>query len=130
MSSYSEAIDLLYSLPIFSFSHQNVETFLAFICAIPQQRRDRIRFLDLRWLGALRSYPYREIEYQTRPQWSYKRIDNIKALSQMPNASVIRAEQGVVNSDWVVREVLKGMKGLEKGGVNWGCASTGCYAQE
>lgn len=98
------------------------------MCAIPQERKDQIRFLDLRWLGAFRSYPYREIEYQTRPQWSYKRIDNIKALSQMPDASAVRAEQGVVKSDWVVKEVLKGMKGLEKGGVKWGCASTGCFA--
>lgn len=100
------------------------------MCAILPQRRDQIRFLDLRWLGAFRSYPYRETEYQSRPQWSYKRIDNIKALSQMPDASAARGEQGVVNSDWVVKEVLRGMQSLEKGGVNWGCASTGCFAEK
>lgn len=128
--SYSGAIDLLYSLHTFSFLYQNVETFLAFMCAVPQHRRDRIRFLDLRWLGVPRVWSdLQPPVYQPTPKWSYRRISNTKALSQLPEAAAVQAKRGLVDSDWVVNEILKSMKGLEKGGVNWGRASTGCFVR-
>lgn len=126
--SYSEAINLLYSVPTFSFQHQNVETLLAFVCAIPQHRRDRIRFLDLRWLDTPRAL--RGLEppvYQPSCKWSYRRISNIRALSQLPTR--VAARVNLVSSTWVINETLKEMKGLENGGVNWGSASTGCFAR-
>lgn len=67
--------------------------------------------------------------YQSDSKWSYTRISNIKALSQLPDAVAARAEQGIVYDDWVIDETLKDMKGLEKGGVNWGRASTGCFVR-
>ncbi|KAF1933278.1 uncharacterized protein M421DRAFT_415622 [Didymella exigua CBS 183.55] len=127
---YSEAIDLLYCLPTFSFRHQNVETFLAFMCAIPQHRRNRIRFLDLRWLGVPKARSGLDPPvYQSTSQWSYRRISNIRALSRLPDKAVIEAEDELFDSTWVVNEILKGMEGLEKGGVNWGRVSTGCFAR-
>ena len=131
LSSYSEAIDLLYSLPMFSFNNQNIETFLAFIGATLQHRRDQIRFLDLRWL----SQPKGELgptapENMLKGRWSYKRIGNIKALSELPNGTSVQSENGYVHAHWVIEQILKSMKGLEKGGIRWGSDSTGYFAQE
>lgn len=137
MFSYSEAINLLYSLPIFEFSCQNVETFLAFVCAIPQYRRDQIRYLDLSWLTYSFITSYRS-EGRLEPQksqvkrnvkWSYWRISGINALSGLPDATTAPTEDGFVHADWIISEVLKTMSGLELGGVNRNAASTGCFAR-
>lgn len=130
LSSYSDAIDLLYSLPTFSFQNQNVETFLAFIGATLQHRRDQIRYLDLRWL----SQPKSEVgpqtpEYKLNVKWSYRRISNIKALSELPDGKNFETDCAFVLPGWVIEDILESMKGLKKGGVNWGCESTGCFAQ-
>ncbi|KAH6642331.1 hypothetical protein C7974DRAFT_99500 [Boeremia exigua] len=128
---YSETIALLYSLPIFSFHNEKVETFLAFICAILQHRRDQIRYLNLSWTmyTALPSSLQLPPVFKLNGMWSYKRISNIKALSELPDATSASTENGYVYSHWVIDEALKSLKGLEKGGVKNGAASTGCFAQ-
>ena len=129
--SYSEAINFLYSLPTFSFRNQNIETFLAFLGATLQHRRDQIRFLDLCWVGLpVYDTEPRTPEHLLDNKWSYRRIGNIKALSELPDFTTFRTEYGSVYSEEVIKEILQHMKGLKKGGVNWGRRSTGCFAQE
>ncbi|KAJ4990070.1 hypothetical protein SVAN01_04351 [Stagonosporopsis vannaccii] len=130
---YSEAIALLYSLPVFRFSNQNVETFFAFVCALPPHRREGIRCLDLEWLGWFCwGAPGGEDTKMVRrpPMWSYKRIGDVRALSGLPDARTAPRVDGVVSSEWVIDEILKGMKGLRLGGVKRGHVSTGWFAQE
>ncbi|KAF2633062.1 hypothetical protein BU25DRAFT_88239 [Macroventuria anomochaeta] len=127
---YSEAIGLLYSLPTFSFRFQNIGTFLAFVCAIPPHRREQIKYLDLCWLNQPKapSGVPQGAAHRINPLWSYKRICNVKALSELPRPEIGGTD--FVHAEWVVKEILKGMKGLEKGGIRWGSLSTGCLAQE
>ncbi|UPX15081.1 uncharacterized protein EKO05_0005544 [Ascochyta rabiei] len=128
---YSETIHLIYSLPIFSFHYQNVETLFAFLGALLPHRRDQIRILDLRWLGQCKmpnDTPQPQ-PHQMNRGWSYTRISNIRALSELPRPAVGRSNAGFVNPDLVIDDVLGRMKGLEMGGVMWGCRSTGCFRQ-
>ena len=60
--SYTEAISLLYSLPIFSFD--SLETFLAFSYAILPRRFDSIRRLQL------------DFQFSTAAQFSESHPDN------------------------------------------------------
>jgi hypothetical protein len=130
LPSYSEAVDLIYSVPTFSFRHQNVETFFAFVCAIPKHRWDKIRYLDLCWINQRKAHgDVQPPEHYMDMRWSYKRISNIKALSDLPEPSLNESENPFVYPECVINEILKKMGGLKKGGVKWGSKSTGCFAQ-
>jgi len=62
--------------------------------------------------------------------WSYRRIGDVKALSGLPDARTAPRAGGLVSSEWVVDEVLRGMKGLKLGGVRREAKSTGCFLQQ
>ncbi|XPS70202.1 hypothetical protein M3J09_002440 [Ascochyta lentis] len=126
---YSETINLIYSLPTFSFRYQNTETFLAFVGAILPHRRNLVRALDLRCLGQGRvsDTTLQPLEHQMNPKWSYARISTVKALSELPRPVMSELDADFVRPERVVEEVLRGMEGLRKGGVRWGCKSTGCF---
>jgi hypothetical protein len=111
---YTEAIPLLYSTPMFVFSHTGPLTFMAFIATILPERKNAIRWLDLERLDCMRLVGSGKNEDLNEEGFSYAFVRHLHVYTALPDA---QREGRKLTETWAVRKVLDKMEGLRRGKV-------------